>query len=848
MFFDLSLAFKLAIRELRDGLGGFYVLIGCIIMGVTAITTVGVLSQALSDGLANQGRELLGGDLSFSLTHRQVNEEQRRFISSYGRISETATLRSIARVPASGQNVLVDIKAVDEAYPLVGDLVLKEGVDLAKNLGAEMTAVVAPLLLTRLNIKVGDSFSIGKARITVTGTIANEPDRLSGRINFGPRVLMTRKTLIKTGLVQPGSLINWRIKLALNDNERNVSPSTLQTIRNEVIQQFPNSAFSIRDRLNPSPGLNRAIGRFSQFLTLVSLSALFIGGIGIANAVSSHISRKKQVIATFKSLGASTRLVFLTFAIEILILAGCGIAMGLIAGLAVPQLINQIYMGALPVQLVFGVPFKPIFLASLYGFLVAFIFMLWPLGEAKRIRAAELYRAEISSPKQKPDWRIVTIIILLIAALITVTTVTSSEQLITVYALVFFILLYFAFFGLAALLHRGFKFLPRQGKAEWALARASLARPGQVLRTVILSLGIGLSLLTTVSFIERSLVAELKTGLPEEAPNFFVLDIDKSQIEDFRSIASKNIPNIKFNVAPMLRGRLINVAGVQSDQLKPAPDVEWVLRGDRGLTFNKEIPQNSKLVAGNWWREDYDGPPLVSFEERVAKGLGLKLGDKVTVNILGRDIEATVANFREVVWQSLSLNFTMIFTPNTLQEAPYKLLATLSLPPESKTEAEGKLLSELVSNFPAITPISVKEVLIAVDSVVQQLLMAVRMSNIVLLLTGALALAGALAASHRQRIHETVIFKVLGATRKRILLAHLIEYLILTIISASIALIFGGLLSYVLVTKVMKLNYIFSGLAMLEIFAIVSLLVMPIGLLGTWRILGQKSTSYLRQR
>lgn len=843
---QLSLAAKLAVRELRGGLGGFYVLVACIMLGVTAITTVGVFSTALRTGLGEQGRVLLGGDLSFSLVHRELTAIQSNYISRYGRTSSVATLRSIARARDGARSVLVDIKAVDKAYPLTGQLLVHGGGDLDQQLHQGDTALVDRLLLERLGLKVGDDFKLGEGFIKVAGTIVQEPDRLSGRLNFGPRVLISRRTLLQTGLLQPGSLIRFRQRLLLSE-EQERGDDRIGVIKGEVKEKFPQAGFTVRDRSNPSPGVRRAINRFSQFLTLVSLAALFIGGVGVANAVNSHIAKKREVIATFKSLGASGRVIFLIYLLQILILAGLGIALGLLLGLALPPLINLFIGQALPVQLSFGLPLGTLFLATLYGFLVALIFMLWPLGGARRIRAAELYRAQVSAQGTGPGAMMIALIVFFVSLLASVTIYMSDVRFISLYACLAFMVLYFAFHGLAILFQKIIRHVPRPQNTQLAMVRASLSGPTPLIRTIVLSLGIGLSLLVTVSLVQSSLVAELKTGLPSDAPNFFVLDIDKSDLSRFKQIAMETAPGIKLNDAPMLRGRLTKLAGRNAEDIKAAPNVEWVLRGDRGLTFADEIPKGSELTAGEWWPKDYDGPPLVSFEGKIAKGLGLSMGDEVTVNVLGRDIKAKIANLRRVKWKSLSINFVMIFSPNTLKNAPYKVLATLALRDRNNVEEEARLISNLVSALPDVTPIAIREALAAVDQVLQRILLAVRAANMVLLLVGAVALAGAMAATHNARIRETVIFKVLGATRRRILSVHLMEYMVLALVSAFTALFFGGLAAYAIVTFGMDLTFTFSWMVLFEIIALVLILILPLGLIGTWRILGQSSTMHLSQ-
>ena len=846
MIVDFPLALRLALRELRGGLKGFYVLVICIMLGVSAITTVGVLSTAMHRGLKEQGRNLLGGDLSFGLVHQEASSVQKDYVASFGRTSSIASLRSIARVRNNDRSALVDIKAVDEAYPLTGKLQVHQKGNLVQQLFKGRNALVDKLLLERFALKIGDEFMLGSLPVRVIGTIALEPDRLSGRLNFGPRVLISRQTLQKTGLVQPGSLVRYTVRLLLSGENRH-DMDEVRAIRKKVLDHFPQAGFIVLDRANPTPGISRAIGRFSQFLELISLAALLVGGVGVANGVTSHIARKRETIATFKSLGASGRTIFSIYLLQVLLLAGVGIALGLLLGVMIPPALNWFIASLLPVKLSFGLSGSALFLSTLYGFLVALVFMLWPLGQARKIRAAELYRASISETKAGPGRGLAVLIALLVVGLGALIVALSSAKFISLFVCLGFLGLFGLFRGIAALLKKGFGHLSRPQNTKLALVRASLAGPTPLLTTIMLSLGIGLTLLATSSMVQSSLLAEMRGGLPKDAPNFFVLDIDKADLGNFKKIAGEAAPGIKVNDAPMLRGRLTKLAGVAAEKITPKAGTGWVLRGDRGLTFAKDIPKGSVLTQGEWWPQNYDGPPLVSFEEKIAQGLGLKLGDYVTVNVLGRDIHAKIANMRRVEWKSLSLNFVMIFSPNTLQNAPFKILATLTLRDKNNVEQEAQLIRKLVGALPDITPIAVREVLASVDRVLRGILVAVRSANLVLLLVGAVALAGAMAATHNARLRETVIFKILGATRRTILSVHFLEYMVLAFLSALIALVFGGLAAYAIVTYGMELVFVFSWKTVAEILGLIVLLIVPLGLFGTVRILGEKSTTCLRE-
>ena len=296
----------------------------------------------------------------------------------------------------------------------------------------------------------------------------------------------------------------------------------------------------------------------------------------------------------------------------------------------------------------------------------------------------------------------------------------------------------------------------------------------------------------------------------------------------------------------MLRGRIMLVGKRPAEQVKAPPEAQWVLNGDRGLSYSEMVPAGSKLVAGQWWPADYAGEPLVSLEAEIANGLGLKIGDTITVNVLGRNVTARVANLREVKWESLSLNFVLVFSPNTLKGAPHHLLATITLPKEAPLASEARLAQQIGRAYPASTAIRVKDAIDAFGAIFARVMVAVRAAGSVTLVAGALVLAGALATAQRRRIQQAAILKALGGTRRRILLSHLIEYLILALLTSFISFLIGSAAAWLAVTQVMDLEFTYSARAALEAMGLASLLVVAFGGYGTWRVLKAPTIPYLR--
>lgn len=835
---------RLALRELRGGLAGFYVFVGCIALGVAVIAGVGALGDALQSSFVRQGATLLGGDLTFTRPNRRAEPNELAAIARLGTLSESGSLRAMARRLDGGDQMLVEAKGVDGNYPLIGALDLQDGVAPADAL-AGRGAAVDPILIEQLGLKRGDRFRLGTIEVELRALIRNEPDKITERLAFGPRVMVSIDTLLASGLADIGSLTKWRYAVRLPARE-STSDADLAAAAQNVRAALPEAGFSILDRRNPAPRVTQVIERVRQFLTLIGLTALLVGGVGVANAVATYIDRRRKVIATFRSLGATGRMVFALHLIQVIAITGIGIAIGLAVGLTVPTVVDWLAGEALPFRA--EATFSPLAvgMAVAYGLLVALLFTIWPLGRVEQIRPSVLFRDEVSEERRWPAWPFIAATVTVGFVLLALAVLSSDSKRIALYfcAGAAGILVLFALLGGGVT--RLARMIPRPRRPSLALALGSLGSPGGLTRAVVLSLGSGLSLLVAVALVDASIVSELSGRVPKNSPNFFVLDLPRGDVAGFRTLVEKEVPGALVNQAPMLRGRIVTLAGRPVEELRAPPEAAWVLNGDRGLSYSDDVPEGSTVVAGQWWPKDYAGEPLVSFEEEIAKGLGLGIGDTVTVNVLGRNITARIANLREVHWESLAINFVMVFSPNTLQAAPHNILATISLDPATPLAREADLARAIGKAFPASTAIRVKDAINNFNTLFQRVITAVRAAGGVTLLAGALVLAGALAAAQRRRLQTAVILKALGATRLRILAAHATEYALLALIAAALALLLGGFAAWLITTRIMSLHFVLSTTAVLQVLGLSLILVALIGGIGTWRVLKAPPVPYLR--
>lgn len=823
-------------RDLRSGLQGFWIFLTCLALGTAAIAIVGSLGAAIDRGLIEQGQPLLGGDVEVALIHREASASELAFLTGKGVVSKVGSLRAMAQGGATTS--LVEIKAIDNLYPLYGAVDLTPKGDLAAALRGDGVAV-DPILLERLGLKAGDKVRIGESDFTITATIGHEPDRISDGLALGPRVMMSEAALKATGLIQPGSLITWKYRVKMTEGTS--LADVRETVR-EAQEDHRDSGWRVRNRGSAAPGVDQYIERLSYFMTLVGLTALIIGGAGIANAASAFINRRTEAIATLKCLGATQRMITGIYLTEMLAVAVLAITIGLIAGSVAPALAKATIGDLIPLPFTAGVEWRPLALAAVFGLLVTIAFTMWPLARTRHVPASALFRHHAQSFGGWPGWGALVAIALALAALAALVYASFSDARITTIYLGGLAGSFVVLLGLAAAIVHLTRKLPRPKSAIWRYALSNVHRPGSAAISVILALGLGLTLFVTLALTDRTISTELTSGIPDRAPAFFFLDIRNDEKQAFLDLLGKAPGVTAVETAPMLRGRITHLKGVAVDKVKASPDAAWALRGDRGLTYASDLPKGSTLTDGAWWPADYSGPPLVSFVEEVAKGLDLKVGDDLTVNVLGRDVTAKIASLRKVNWRSLDINFLMIFTPGTLKQAPHQNIVTV----EMTGGDEGKLLNTVSRAFPTVTAIRVKDVVATVTDLLTQMLAAIRGANALTLVTGILVLAGALSAGLSGRLYDAVVLKTYGATRLELIQAFIIEYAILGLASALFGITVGAAGSWFLSFWILEMPWAFSWTTAVLTALLAMLLAIAAGLVVTWRALTAKPAPILR--
>ena len=914
-----SIALRFAWRELRHGaraLRGFGVFLGCLALGVAAIAGVQSTASSIVTGLRADGRAILGGDLALRSIYQDLATAERRLLEEVSEaITHFAEMRTMARRPGAEASVLVELKAVDGRYPLFGRLETRGGEGAGATLesalarrGEAWGALVDPALADRLDLATGDALSIGGIDFEVRGVIAREPDRAGSGAPFGfwPRVLVSLDGLAATQLLREGSLVYHQYAARLAPEVR------LEDVRTELGETFRDSGWQVRTYDNAAPGIQRMIGRLGSFLSLVGLTALLVGGVGVGNAVRAWLDTRLGVIATLKCIGASRAVVFRTYLTQLTVIAGLGVIAGLAIGAFAPVVVSAMLETLLPFPIALGIYPGVLAVAVVFGLLTAVTFTVWPLSRAHETPAVALFRG--AGLGVRPGRRGHLALALAGGAGLAVLAVATAPNR---WFAVWFIaggavvLLVFRAAGWAVVraaraVHESSRprgegdrtdapvarpvsdelsadrtpgFSAAQASAtspdgapdpappqrtgdrsnrplgagngavsrrlrlgpRMRMAVSNLYRPGNATADIVLSLGLGLTVLVAVALVEANLRREIADSLPEDAPAFFFVGVEADRIDRLTEAVEGIDGTARFRSVPFLRGRIVRVNGLDPEQALVNDEHGWLIQGDRGLSYATVAPDNP-VVDGEWWPEDYAGPPLLSVDVDVIDAFDLSLGDTITLNVLGREIAAEVRHVRRVEWQGMQVNFALLLSPEPLRRAPHSYVATVGATPEAEALVERALVRE----FPQVTTVRVREALGRVAELMGSIAAAARGVGGVTLLSGALVLAGAVAAGHRRRTYESVVLKVLGVRRRDVILVHAAEFALLGLVTGSIAAAAGTLTAWGVTTQVLEQDWTFLPGTVAGTVGFCVVLTLSLGLVGTWRALGESAAPHLR--
>jgi putative ABC transport system permease protein len=847
---------RVAIVDLRGDLRRFGILLACLALGVGTIAGVSSVGAALQDAILRNANTLMGGDLQVVRADRRAEAAELAYLNSLGTVSETISSNARAdAVDDSGNTVFLDIYAVDDEYPLYGNVIspqLELGTkpaELLKQVDGVYGAIVDPVILDRLAIDVGGRFRVNQTEFEVRGLLQSLPNGALRGFHLGLTAVMSieaQQSNPNTRAPLPGLLTQFGYKIKLNEGD-------YRTAQPIVEAHFAGDAqWKVQSPYDAAGDLSRLYDLFVRFLLIVGLSALLVGGIGISNAVSAYIGERQKAIATLRSLGATGARIMVHFFTQIGLLSMVGIVLGLVIGAALTAAALPVLGRILAVELPPSVHFPSLATALGFGILAAFAFSYLPLVNARKMKPAMLFRTvgtSVQGLRAREYLELGVLLPLIVAGLLIfgLAYITTRDfGLVFWYSvgvIVAFLLLRFAGVALQVVL----RLLPPMPSATLRNAFRGIHRPGSPAPVVIMSLGLGLAMLLVIVILTANVRNQLTGQVLKDAPTFVATDLFDDEVITLGEFLNETGFVTNYQYSPMIRALVTKINGVPSDEIRDAPGMTGEAQYFVGtqeilMTWASEMPADSTITAGAWWPEDYAGPAQVSLKDDIALRLGIAPGDTLELTLFGESIEVEVANLRNFQFQN-GLNFMVTATPDTFIDFPGTNLATIKASEGNEKDLERALARE----YPDVTFIPVGEALNQAADILGQLSVAVNIVGGLAVINGLLVLAGTMAAGRKQRESDAVVNKVLGATRGSVVRVFALEYALLGTFAAALATGVGIAGAYAIIKLAgMDVGFGVDPVLILGVLAGSVVLTIVTGAATTWSALSTRPAQYLR--
>lgn len=785
-------ATRIGLLDMRGDLRRFLLLVICLAVGTALIAGVNSVGTSITRAIETGAAEIMGGDIELSRADRLATPDERADMEAMGRVAQV--IDTNLRAETFYEEAFADVSAVGETYPLLGQVrspQLAQGQDLAALL-AEVDgtygALIDGIMLDQLGLTIGDSFGLGGTEFQVRGTLIGLPDGPVRGFRLGMPTLISSDGFAgvsdRTSPL-PGLGTWYRYKIHLSDRDIDAGLAS-------AIEQFGNAGWTVRSARDGLGQMVRYYDLFMRFLLIVGLGSLLIGGVSVWTGMRAYIAERSGVIAVLRSIGADRARVFVHFLAQVAALALVGVGIGLVIGASTAWFILPTIGAAVGIALAPAVHIQPLAIAAGTGLVTAFAFAYLPLVQSQAIRPVLLFRSKgLDAPPVDwrallLSWQVLPLLAAILAFFVLAWLMTDDATLVLGFGLASALgaILFQGFIRLAQL---GLKRVPEAGPRVLRHTFRNISAAGQNAAAVAVSAGMALTMLIIVLVMQTNLQQEFLGASAFDAPTLVGSDLFPDEVEDLETLTLEGNGITRFVSTPMLRGALVDVAGTPADELVTrGPEATFLLAGEVPLTYRTHLPASSRVTAGEWWPDDYAGPALVSLHQSLRHGLGVELGDTLTFSIFGEEVSVTIASFRDYSWQG-GIDFLATFSPGVIENYPTTLFAAVTAAPGAEEDVTRLLASEL----PDIRFISVGDTLKQVTDALGQLSFAASLIGGLAVGNGLLVLIGSLSTGRRQREADTIITKVLGATRSELIGSAFLQYLVLAVLAAIPALVLG---------------------------------------------------------
>ncbi|UYN98287.1 MAG: FtsX-like permease family protein [Devosia sp.] len=844
---SLRPAIRIGLLDMRGDLRRFLLLVVCLAVGTALIAGVNSVGTSITRAVEIGAAEIMGGDIELSRADRLANPDELFSMQEWGEV--VAVIDTNLRAETFDGEAFADVSAVGRAYPLLGAVSspqLQPG-DSVADLLAEQDgvpgALVDAIMLDQLGIGVGDTFGLGGTEFSVRGTLGHLPDAPVRGFRLGmPTLITTNGFALVSDRTSPlpglGTWYRYKIHLA----DRNIEAGLAA-----AHERFDTSGWTVRSARDGLGQMVRYYDLFMRFLIIVGLGSLLIGGVSVWTGMRAYIAERSGVIAVMRSMGAGRSRIFVHFFSQVAALAAVGVGIGLLAGASVAFLILPTIGAAVGIPLAPAIHVQPLLIAAGTGFVTAFAFAYLPLQQAQTIRPVLLFRAKgLDAPPV--DWRalllsaqVLPLLAAILAFFLLAWLMTGDVLLVLGFGLASALAaIFFQLF--IRLCQAGLARLPERGPRIIRHALRNIAGAGQNAAAIAVSSGMALTMLIIVLVMQANLQQEFLGASAFDAPTLVGSDLFPDEVEQLETLSATGAGISRFVSTPMLRGSLVEIGGTPvAERRTRGPEATFLLAGEVPLTFRSVQPASSRVTAGEWWPTDYAGPGLVSLHQSLRNGLGVDIGDRLTFSIFGEPVEVTIASFRDYSWQG-GIDFLATFSPGVLDNYPTTLFAAVTAA-QGAEEDVGRLLA---SELPDIRFIAVGDTLKQVTDALGQLSFAAALVGGLAVGNGLLVLIGALATGRRQREADTVITKVLGATRTELIGTAFLQYFLLALLAAIPAVLIGLSIGRFVSTLMLEVEFTWRPDVIGLVIAVAILVTATLGAMTILRAASARPARLLR--
>ena len=837
---ELSLIFKYALKDLSRNYKKISSIIVTLFISLFILSAIFTIEDSLKKELNDNAKVLLGGDLEIDYNRNQGDLNLVNKVKEFSTVSQMIEFSTMLSTTGREKNksLFTRIKTVDEKYPLYGEVVY-EPEDAYERMQKEpKTILINESLSKTLKIKINDKVKVQDQSFIVVGIIKSVPD-VSGFVAFGDWALAGKQTLEILKLNGIGSFLNYEYKVKFKPSD---DPEKIESKIKDIFKD--DQKVKLRFPENSASGLKRIINNFSQFLSLVSISAMLIAGIGIANTLLSFINQNNMSIAVRKAVGFYSGNIKTLYYLQLLILLFIitVISYGssfLIVPIADKYLSDGLGLNVYPKFSLIN--FIKIFIV---GLLVLIIFSIPTISSIDQVKASNLFRNVFQNLQFYYSKKSVILSFILLSFLVLLFTLGSERPSYSLgYFLAFFVCLivFFLLSKIIIYLLKKFNFI---SNISLKVSIKNITQTKSITPITIMSLGLGVTLLLTLALVGTNFKREIARSIPDIAPDYFFVGIQKGEKKKFEQAIYKMNPDANIEIVPMVSSGIVKINGVNPNSyIKPDNDSYWVIGSERRSSWVENIPKDNPILKGEWWDLSKPNQLQISLDAKVAKDFNIELGDIFTLNIYGREIDGEIVNFREVDYRDLSINFAMLFNPQFAKKIPHEYLATAKFKNPDNFD-ETKMLEVL----PSLSMIKIADYLNKVTSVLNKVFIAVTLISGVTIVIGLIVISSAIMVQGKVKEYQNLVFKILGFSKKEIIFSSLIEFIIIFMSVILIAIFFAVIGSKFIMENIFELVWQFDFKVLIYLGASIGTVTLILIMLTNLKYLSPKVYPLIRNQ